>query len=102
MTNALNFQARSVPKRKKIRLIPVQSTAKSRRLFKLRGSRPGIQGRPRKGQRLTVQLDLGNCEGDDDDGGVVRHKLPGKKRKTGQAHSLSDAVAANKRSARKH
>ena len=78
----------------------MQSTAKSRRLFKFRGSRAGIQGRPRIRQRLAVQLDLGNCD-EDDDGGVVKHKLPSKKQNTGTAHSLSKSVAKNKRSARK-
>ena len=52
-------------------MIPVQATAKSRRLFKLRGSRSAIQGRPRLAQRLVVQLAV---DDDDLDGGEVRHK----------------------------
>ena len=94
------LQARTVSKRKKIGVIPVQATAKSRRLYKMRGSRAGLQGRPRLGQRLAVQLYLGN--GDEDDGGVVRHTMPYKKQKTGAGHSLNKSVASNKRSARKH
>ena len=66
----------------------------------MRGSRAGVQGRPRLGQRLRVQLDLG--DGEVDDGGVARHKLPFKKLKTGLGHSLNNAVYSNKRSARKH
>ena len=93
-------QACSVLKRKKIGLIPVQTTAKSRRLYKMRGSRAAVQGRPRHGQRMSVQLDIG--EGEEDDGGVLRHKLPSMKRKTGPGHSLSNAVSANKRSTKKH
>lgn len=75
-------------------------TAKSRRLYKMRGSRTAVQGRPRHGQRLVVQLTVG--EGDDEDGGIVRHKLPTKKQKKGAGHSLVSAVEANKRSVKKH
>ena len=66
----------------------------------MRGSRAALQGRPRHNQRLSVQLDI--REGEDDDGGVVRHKLPSMKHKTGSSHSLNSAVMANKRSAKKH
>ena len=86
-------------KRKKISSIPVQATAKSRRLHKMRGSRPAIQGRPRLGQKLRVQLTVG--EGEEEDGGIVRHKLPAKNYKKGTGHSFSTSVAANKRSAKK-
>ena len=89
-------------KRKRIGLIPVQSTAKSRRLYKLRGSKSAVQGRPRLGQRLTVQLTVG--EEEDTDGGVVRHKLPSKNKKKGGGaeHNLSSAVTANRRASKKH
>ena len=82
-------------------IIGVQATAKSRRIYKMRGSRKAIQGRRRCGDRLAVQLVVGDEE-DDKDGGVVRHKLPGKKAKRGRKHSLKDAVLANKRPAKKH
>jgi hypothetical protein len=82
----------------------VQSTAKSRRMFKMRGSRSAVQGRPRKGQTLAVQLTVGVGEDDDSDGGVVRHRLPSKKQKTGggAGHSLMDSVIANRRPSKKH
>ena len=96
------FQACSTKKRKRVGIIPVQATAKSRRMFKLRGSRSAIQGRPRKEQRLAVQLTVG--EDDDSDGGVVRHKLPHKKQRAapGAGHSLMESVSANRRASKKH
>ena len=95
------MQACSTTKRKKIGFIPVQSTAKSRRLFKLRGRRPAVPGRSRLDQRVTVQLSVGE-DVDEEDGGITRHKLPSKKVKTGGAHSLSSSVAKNKRGTKKH
>ena len=67
----------------------------------MRGRGPAVQGRPRLSEKLSVQLTVGG-DSDEDGTGVVRHKLPTKKRKKAAAHSLSDAVTANKRSARKH
>lgn len=81
-------------------IIGVQATAKSRRVYKMRGSRTALQGRPRHGQRLAIQMTVG--EEDEDDAGVLRHKLPAKKAKTGQTHSLNNAVLANKRAVKKH
>ena len=74
----------------------------SRRLYKMRGRRPALQGRPRLGSRLTSQMVIG--DGEDDEGGILRHKLPtGKQsRANGARHSLSSAVLANKRSSKKH
>ena len=82
-------------------MIPVQATAKSRRLFKLRGSRSAIQGRPRLAQRLVVQLAV---DDDDLDGGEVRHKLPSKKKRLcpSSEHNLNNAVKANRRPSKKH
>ena len=48
--------------------IPVQSTAKSMHLYKMRGSRVAIQGRSRLGARLITQLTVD----DYDDEGLVR------------------------------
>ena len=89
-------------KRKKIGLIPVQATARSRRMFKLRGSRNAVQGRPRQATRLAVQLAVG--EDDETDGGVVRHKLPTKKKRShpGEENSLQSAVKANRKASKKH
>ena len=89
-------------KKKKIGLIPVQATARSRRLYKLRGSRSAVQGRPRLTDRLIVQLAVG--EDEDTDGGILRHKLPGRKQRShkGGEHSLMAAVLANRRASKKH
>ena len=83
-------------------IIPVQATAKSRRMFKLRGSRSAIQGRPRKEQKLAVQLSVG--EDDGSDGGVVCHKLPHKKQRLapGAGHSLMESVGAPRQASKKH
>ena len=79
----------------------MQATAKSRRVYKLRGSRSAIQGRPRLAQRLCVQLAIND---DDLDSGEVRHKLPTKKRRLcpGADHNLSAAVDSNRRASKKH
>ena len=83
--------------------IPMQSTAVSRRLHKMRGSRVAVQGRSRLGVGLVTQLTVGD-EGEEEDEGVVRHKLPAgtKKRKKASSHSLAAAVSANKRPVKKH
>ena len=88
-------------KRKHMVIIGVQATAKSRRVYKMRGSRLAIQGRPRRVEKLAVQLAVGDDD-DDEDAGIVRHKLPAKKVKSGHSHSLNDAVLANKRPVKKH
>ena len=84
-------------KRKKLGRIPVQVTARSRRKFKLRGSRMAIMGAPTKSQAVKRQLQV------DDDEETVRHKLPKlKKMKTKQTHSLQHAVEKNQRVSKKH
>ena len=95
-------EACSVKKRKRIGLIPVQSTSKSRRLYKLRGSRSAVQGRPRLDTRLAVQLAVGDDS--ETEGGVVRHKLPSRRKRThaGGEHSLDSAVRANRKASKKH
>ena len=82
--------------------IPVQSTAVSRRLHKMRGSRVAVQGRSRLGSKLLIQLTVGG-DGEEDEG-IVRHKLPAanKKRKKFASHSLAAAVSANKPPVKKH
>ena len=81
-------------KRKKVGYISVQSTAVSRRFFKQRGSRAAIQGRPHREVQVVSQMTIGDS-GDEEDSGIVRHKLPSKKRKSQASHSLSAIVAAN-------
>ena len=49
------------------------------------------------GTRLVTQLKVGDGDEDNDEG-IVRHKLLTKKRKP---HCLNDAVVANKRSVKK-
>jgi hypothetical protein len=84
-------------KRKKLGRINVQVTARSRRRFKLRGSRMAIMGAPTKSQSLKRQLEV------DDDEETVRHKLPTlKKMKPKQTHSLQNDVAKNRRASKKH
>ena len=85
----------SSQKRKKIGVIPIQSTAKARRLYKMRGRNKAVTGRPRAMQRLSVQMTVG--DDDDQDAGIVRHKLPGKQTKKGPGHSLNNAIVNNKR-----
>ena len=77
-------------------MIPIQSTAKARRLYKMRGRSKAITGRPRAAQRLSVQMTVG--DDDEEDAGIVRHKLPGKKVKKGRDHNLNKSVVMNKRS----
>ena len=52
------------------------------------------------GTRLVTQLTVGDGDEDNDEG-IVRHKLPAKKRKKAKPHCLNDAVLANKRSVKK-
>ena len=65
----------------------------------MRGRTVAVQGKPRHGQRVEVQLSVDDDS--EEDGGVLPHKLPFKQKKKGQKHSLSNAVANNKRSAEK-
>ena len=92
-------QSSSVLKRKKIGLIPVQVTAKSRRVYKMRGSRSAVAGRPRLGLKLSVQM---NVDDENEDDGVLRHKLPTKKRKKGDIHDLMSSVGAGRGPSKKH
>jgi hypothetical protein len=69
-------------------------------MYKIRGSRVAVQGRSRVGTRLVTQLTVGDGDEDNDEG-IVRHKLPAKKRKKAKPHCLNDAVLANKRSVKK-
>ena len=68
----------------------------------MRGRRPALQGRPRLGAKLSSQMVIG--DGEDEDGGVVRYKLPGGKqcKKRVSGHSLASAVISNRRSTKKH
>ena len=69
-------------------VIPIQRTAVSRRVHKLRGSGGATQGRPRKGQTLKRQLNI-----DENDEGTLTHKLPGmKKRRKVAKHSLMQTI----------
>ena len=80
----------------------MQATARSRRMYKLRGSRTAVQGRPRLVNKLAVQMAVGDTE--DTDGGIVRHKLPGRKQRchAGGEHNLVAAISANRRASKKH
>ena len=98
---SVNLTSR-VLKRKKVGLIPVQATAKSRRVYKLRRSRSAITGRPRRAQKLAVQM---NVDDNEEAGGVLRHKLPHhKKRKVskGNIHNLMSAVSEGRGPNKKH
>jgi hypothetical protein len=82
-------------------MIGVQATAKSRRVYKMRGREVAVQGRPRHGQRVAVQLAVGDAD-EEEDAGIVRHKLPVIKAKKRQTHSLNESVLGNKRGVKKH
>ena len=82
-------------KRKKVGLIPFQTTTVSRRQFKLRGRTLSFQGRPRLG---TTQSSHGVVA----TSGGARHVLQRRKKRVGASHSLNDAVTANKRATKKH
>ena len=85
-------------KRKTSLRIPVQNSARSRRTIKHRGRGPSIPGRPTNSQRLRLQLEVNETEE------IVRHQIPSKKSKSKRKkpHSLSESVAANRSSERKH
>ena len=84
-------------KKKKLGKIPVQVTARSRRVYKLRGSRTAIMGAPTKSQALKRQLNI------TDEEEIVRHKVQSLKRpKKKQKHSLENDVNLNRRSSKKH
>ena len=70
-------------------------------MYKMRGSRLAVQGRSRLGTRLATQLTVGDND-DEEDEGVLRHKLPTNITKKGRPHSLKDAVSANRRPVKKH
>ena len=82
--------------RKKGRLIPIQTTAKSRRLNKNRGRYVSSAGRRRKDQKKTLQLIVSES------GEILRHALPNQRKKKAQGHSLSNAVNTNRMVAKKH
>ena len=73
-------QART-PGRKKGKLIPVQTTARSRRTYKHRGRGPSILGRRKKDCQKRVQLVI------DDE--VVRHSMPKQKKNTNKETSFT-------------
>ena len=85
-------------KRKKGIYINVQATSKSRRTFRLRGSRAAYFGAPTKAQQLSVQMLV--TETDD----IVGHKLPGKskKKKKKHPHNLMKSVAEGRAAEKKH
>ena len=91
--------AKSGAKRKNRGLIPVQQTAKSRRLYKHRGSQPATGGRKVKDLEIRTQLLV---DFSSQDNGVY-HSLPKqKKQQPKQVHSLNAAVQANKAGTKKH
>ena len=86
-------------KRKTSFLIPVQKSAKSRRLFSARGNGPSTAGRKVSDHPQTrSQVNIG-----EDDDGIVYHALPNQKhQKPKPKHSLSDSVNLNKPNPKKH
>ena len=87
-------------KRKNSFLIPVQKTAKSRRLHKHRGNGPSTAGRKVKDHPQTSEL---NIDDDDADGGIFYHALPKQKhQKTKPKHNLASSVSLNKPNPKKH
>ena len=91
-------KAKSGGKKKKIgKLIPIQVTAKSRRLYKHRGRGSASQGRRHRDQEARVQMVITETEEN------VYHSLPKqKKSKNKQTHSLKDSVSSNRPAAKKH
>ena len=78
--------------------IPVQSTAKARRLNKMRGRLPSYPGRPRLNTKVSVKIGLGT----QNEVEYVRYKLPsGKQRKVSAEHSLNQAVLLNRQCSKK-
>ena len=91
--------AKSGAKRKNRGLIPVQQTAKSRRVWKHRGSQPATGGRKVKDLESRTQMLIADSQDD----GVVYHSLPKqKKQHPKQVHSLNAAVQANRAGTKKH
>ena len=90
----------SAPKRRgKIgKLIPVQSTAKARRIFKHRGMGTATIGRRHNDQNKRKQMVV------TDETENVWHSLPSqkKRRKAHHPHSLAAAVSANRAAEKKH
>ena len=91
--------AKSGAKRKNRGLIPVQQTAKTRRVWKHRGSQPATGGRKVKDLEIRTQV-LADFDGVDD---AVYHSLPKqKKQQPKQVHSLNSSVQANRAGTKKH
>ena len=78
-------------KKKNAGQIPVQSSAKSRRRLKHRGSGPSQSGRPTKDQSLRIQLQI------DSEEDMILYSQPSRKKsKAKNPHSIAAAVAANR------
>ena len=93
----INKPRQSGKKKKNGKLIPIQVTAKSRRLYKHRGRTVGVLGRRPKDQEIRRQLVIDDLDEN------TYHSLPKqKKTKDKQIHSLKQAVDLNKPSAKKH
>ena len=72
----------------------VQSTTVSRRVNVTRGRQAALRGAPRKGHTGPTR--------EIDENGIVRHKLPGAKKKKMQIHLLSKAVNEVRGASKKH
>ena len=90
---------KSGKKRKTSFLIPIQVSAKSRRLHKASGNGPSTAGRrPNDHPQSKSQLNI-----EDDEDGIVYHALPKQKQqKRKPEHSLSTSVSLNKPNPKKH
>ena len=90
--------ALSVMQRKKGKYINIQTTSKSRRTFRLRGSRSAYFGAPTKVQKKKIQMIVTETNE------VFGHKLPGKskKKKKNNPHNLMASVVAVRSAERKH
>ena len=85
-------------KRKNRGLIPIQQTAKSRRVHKHRGSQPATGGRKVKDLEQRTQMIVSQ-----NDDSILCHSLPKQKRQQPkQVHSLNAAVQANRAGTKKH
>ena len=88
-----SYQAMSV-KKKRATTIPIQRNSISRRLCKTRGSDLATQGRPREEKRLRMQMNIeDDLDGDEDSGGILRHKLPNKKQRKVTKHNLMASIS---------
>ena len=77
--------------------IPVQSSAKSRRRLKHRGSGPSQSGRPTKDQSLRIQLQI------DSEEDMILYSQPSRtKSKAMNPHIIAAAVAANRAAGEKN